>query len=164
MLLNNSRNPICIIIVFLSLTSCVNLKTLKDYYVTDKFNMSQEQVLRLQNYLSGEIFSYEIGRYVDAYPLAFLISEDGVKSVILGCEGRNDDCNAHVRIFQLIQKYNKKENSNFKILALKRKILASNLRLTDQSLEKKFVKIPKNSKIYFDKILIPAVSCNDEDC
>ena len=164
MLLNNSRNPIYLIIVFLLLISCANLKTLKDYYVTDKINISKEQVLRLQNYLSGEIFSYEIGRYVDAYPLAFLISEDGVKSVILGCEGRNDDCNTHVRIFQLIQKYNKKENSNFKILALKRKILVSSLNSTDQSLEKKFIKIAKNSKIYFDKILIPTDACNDEDC
>ena len=162
MTLNNFRNCIYTIILFLSFTGCANLKTLKDYYVTNNINISKKQELRLQNYLSGEIFSYEIDRYVDAFPLAFLISEDGKKSVVLGCEGRTDDCNTHVHVFQLIQRYNKKENSNFKILALKRKILASNI--NSQTLQKRFIKIPKDNKIYFDKILIPAVSCNDEDC
>ena len=159
---NSFRNCICIIILFLSFTGCANLKTLKDYYVLNNINISKKQELRLQNYLSGEIFSYEIDRYVDAFPLAFLISEDGKKSVVLGCEGRTDDCNTHVHVFQLIQRYNKKENSNFKILALKRKILASNI--NSQTLQKRFIKIPKDNKVYFDKILIPAVSCNDEDC
>ena len=162
MTLDNFRNSIYIIILFLSFTGCANLKTLKDYYVSNSINISEKQELRLQNYLSGEIFSYEIGRYTDVFPLAFLISEDGKKSVVLGCEGITNDCNTHVHVFQLIQRFNKKENSNFKILALKRKILASNI--NSQTLKKRFIKIPKDNKLYFDKILIPAVSCNDEDC
>ena len=160
----NLRNSIWILTIFLSLTSCKNLKTLKDYYVSDEISISKKQKQRLQNYLSGEFFSYEIDRYVDAYPLAFLISEDGKKSVVLGCEGRDNDCSTHVHVYQLIQRYQKKENLSFKILALERKVLSSNLNSMNGTLKKKFKKITKNNKIYFDKILIPAVSCNDEDC
>ena len=160
----NLRNTIYKMIIFLLLTNCMNLKTLNEYYASDSISVSKEQEMRLQNYLSGEFFSYEIERYVDAYPLAFLISKDGKKSVILGCEGIVDDCNIHVHIFQLIKKYNKKENSNFKILALKRKIVTPNIKSLNKPLNKKFIKIMKNSNIYFDKILIPADNCNDEDC
>lgn len=150
--------------LFLFLNSCSSFKTLKAYYVSDKITISNKQLSRLKNYLSGEIYSYEIERFVYASPLAFLISKDGKKSIILACEGIDDNCNIHVQIFQLIQKYNKKENDSFKILALKRKIVKKNNNLIGLSKNAKFSKILKDKKIFFDKILVPTDHCSDEDC
>ena len=149
----------CLIIV-----SCTNIKILKDYFVNQNVKISSEQTSRLINYLNSEFYSYDIKREVYAYPLAFLISEDGKKSIILACEGGANECSVNIEIFQLIQKYNKKENVKFRILALEKNIKIKNKELFNKLKNQKYSKIPKRENIYFDKILMPFGSCGDNDC
>ena len=115
------------------------------------------------NYLHGEFYSYEIGRNIIAQPLVFLISESGNKSIILACHGLINECNIDVQIYQIIKKYNKKENDNFKILAYEKKLLIKTTQLSSFK-NKNIIRNNKNSKIFFDKIFIAADSCSGDDC
>ena len=63
------------------------------------------QKLRLNNYLQGEFYSFELKRSTFAYPLVFLISDDGQRSLILACNSTSNDCNLTIQTFQMIQKY-----------------------------------------------------------
>ena len=142
---------------------CVDLRTLKSYYVSDDHKISEEQLSRLSNYLGGELYSNELKRIVFAYPMAFLISNKGDKSVILACEGINNECNNSVHVYQLIQKYKKVTNQNFKILALNKNILSQNIKIMiKQHKTNSVVKSKKNN--FYDLILIPADSCSGDDC
>ena len=153
---------ILILLSFL-LKACSGLTTLKDNYVSDDLIISEAQLSRLLNYLNGELYSYELKRNVFAYPMAFLISQNGEKSIVLACEGMIDECNNSVHIYQLMEKYNKKLSTDFKILAINKKILSQNIKA--RTIEKKINKIAKSdSKIFYDLILIPAEGCGGDDC
>ena len=153
---------ILILLVFM-LKACTGFTTLKDNYVSDDLIISKAQLSRLSNYLDGELYSYELKRNVFAYPMAFLISKNGEKSIVLACEGMIDECNNSVHIYQLMEKYNKKLNTNFKILAINKKILSQNIKnkISEMSVDK----IAKSdNKIFYDLILIPVDSCGGDDC
>jgi hypothetical protein len=153
---------ILILLSFL-LKACSGLTTLKDNYVSDDLIISEAQLSRLLNYLNGELYSYELKRNVFAYPMAFLISQNGEKSIVLACEGMIDECNNSVHIYQLMEKYNKKLNTDFKILALNKKILSQDIKTKIS--EMKIKKIAKSDgKIFYDLILIPAEGCGGDDC
>ena len=153
---------ILILLSFL-LKACSGLTTLKDNYVSDDLIISEAQLSRLLNYLNGELYSYELKRNVFAYPMAFLISQNGEKSIVLACEGMIDECNNSVHIYQLMEKYNKKLSTDFKILALNKKILSQDIKTKIS--EMKIKKIAKSDgKIFYDLILIPAEGCGGDDC
>ena len=152
-----------LILLSFMLKACSNFTTLKDNYVSNDLVISEVQLSRLSNYLDGELYSYELKRNVFAYPIAFLISENGEKSIVLACEGMINECNYSVHIYQLIQKYNKKLNQDFKILALNKKILSQNIKTN--IIKKNINKIAKSDdKIFYDLILIPADGCGGDDC
>ena len=145
------------------LLSCSGqLKTLKYYYAGESTELSKNQTKRLSNYLNGEFYSYEIGRNVSAYPVAFLISDSGKKSVILACEGITNECNISVQIYQILKKYEKKNKEKFYILALE-KTLIHNYKFREQ-LSKKKINLKKNKNIFFDYIFLPTDSCSSDDC
>ena len=150
-------------IIFLCIGCTGNLKTLKYYYVQENISLSNEQIKRLSNYLNGEFYSYDIGRNIFAYPIAFLVSESGDKSVILACDGIIDECNTSVEIYQLIKKYEKKNNENFYILALKNKILINDYNFKNQ-LSKTKLTLKKNKNIFYDHIYLPSDNCSGDDC
>ena len=153
---------ILILLSFL-LKACSGLTTLKDNYVSDDLIISEAQLSRLLNYLNGELYSYELKRNVFAYPMAFLISQNGEKSIVLACEGMIDECNNSVHVYQLMEKYNKKLSTDFKILALNKKILSQDIKTKIS--EMKIKKIAKSDgKIFYDLILIPAEGCGGDDC
>ena len=153
------------ILLFISFIfqSCTNFKTLKSSYSTDDQPISEDQLLRLSNYLDGELHSYELKRNVFAYPMAFLISENGNKSIVLACEGIINECNNSVHIYQLIQRYKKKFNQDIKILAFDKNILSKNAKAKIK--KKKIDKIAKSKEnIFYDLILIPNDNCGGDDC
>ena len=152
-----------IILPFLFLSCEKDFKTLKYYYVQENKNFTAEQIKRLSNYLNGEFYSYDVGRNIFAYPIAFLISESGNKSVILACDGIIDECNTSVEIYQLIKKYEKKNNENFYILALKNKILINDYNFKNQ-LSKTKLTLKKNKNIFYDHIYLPSDNCSGDDC
>ena len=159
----NKKLGIVTLIICLFLSNCSNLKTIKDYYAPNNQKITNDQRSRLINYLNGEFYSYELQRNVFAFPLSFLISESGDKSVILACDGIDDNCNDHVQTFQIIQKF-KKKGVNLKILATKKRVVIQNKSLQEPLNKIKFLKIKKNSSKFYDKILVPSDSCSDDDC
>jgi len=134
---------------------------MKYYYVNPNINISSEQLSRLSNYLNGEFYSYQLDRRVDGYPIAFLITEDGKKSIILACHGKSNDCNTSIEIFQLIKGYEKKENQKIKILALEKKILIKENKILRKN---KIIKLNKSKNIFKDYILLPSDKCSSDDC
>lgn len=153
-----------IIVLTSILYGCSNLKTFNTLAVNENLKISEKQILRLSNYLNGDFYSYEIERRVSAYPIAFLISRNGDKSVILACDGVFNDCNINVQIFQLIMKYNKAENEDYKILALEKKILIKNHEILNKIKKNKIFKLKKNNQLFRDLTLIPSDSCGGDDC
>ena len=152
-----------LILLSFMLKGCSGFATLKSHYVSDDLIISEVQLSRLSNYLDGELYSYELKRNVFAYPIAFLISENGEKSIVLACEGMIDECNNSVHIYQLMEKYNKKLSTDFKILALNKKILSQDIKTKISEMNIK--KIAKSDgKIFYDLILIPAEGCGGDDC
>lgn len=154
-----------LIFLFLVL-SCANqqgIKTLKYYYAQNDINLTSNQLQRLNNYLVGEFFSSEMGRNVFAYPMAFIISEDGSKSIILACAGVTNECNPSFHIYQLLKKYKKKTNTEYKILFLNRKNVTNNFSLNDINF-KEFKRIKFDNQIFFDRVLLPQDSCGSDDC
>ena len=153
------------ILLFISFIfqSCTNFKTLKNSYSTDNQLISEEQLLRLSNYMDGELYSYELKRNVFAYPMAFLISENGNKSIVLACEGIIDECNNSVHIYQLIERHKKKFNQDIKILAFNKNILSKNVKAKVK--KKRIDKIAKSEEgNFYDLILIPNDNCGGDDC
>jgi len=153
-----------IIFLFFFTLSCSKINTLNDLYIKKNVVLTDLQIKRFNNYINGSFYSYELNRYVNAFPLAFLISKNGDKSVILGCEDQNDICNVNVQIYQLILKYNKKEKDDFKILALKKNIKSKFHEASLERQNKKLFKIQKRNDIFFDRILSPLESCDDDEC
>ena len=151
------------IIIYLSL-GCVKIKTLKDYYAGGDIKINELQSKRLNNYLNGEFYSYELGRNVLAFPMYFLISEGGDKSVIIACESIFDECNHSVYAYQYIQKYKKKFNEEFKILAINKNILVENVSLAKKKFKKKEGVIKSDKEIFFDLVLIPHDNCDSDEC
>ena len=144
---------------------CANLKTLSSFYAPKNFSINNEQSKRLQNYFLGDFYSYEIKRNVFAYPIAFLISENGDKSAILACQGIINECNVSIQIYQLLKKYEMKTKNKFYILALDKKIVSPNIKMNNKThLSKTKQFLEKNNNIFFDHILIPSDSCSGEDC
>ena len=148
------------IFIFIFLLSC---SSIKDFYVDKSFKISEKQIHRLANYINGEFFSYEIKRKINAYPLAFMISSDGSKSIILACFEMTNNCNPNVKIYQLILKYNKKFNEDFKILALGTDLKTNDKNLAQKIKDKNLKKIIKINNIFFDNIILPLDNCGD-DC
>ena len=161
----NFKSSLMLLVTTFLFFGCANLKTLSSFYVAENHSIKNEQLKRLQNYLLGDFYSYEIGRNVFAYPIAFLISENGDKSAILACQGIVNDCNVSVQIYQLLKKYEIKTKSKFYILALDKKFVSPNIKLnniTQSNITKQFLE--KNNNIFFDHILIPSDSCSGDDC
>ena len=152
-------------IFFLCLATqgCTNFKNLKTSYADEGLKISEKQLLRLSNYLGGELYSYELKRNVFAYPMAFIVSENGDKSIVLACEGIINECNNSVHIYQLIKRYEKKLNQNFKILALNKKILSQKIKSNVKGIKTKKI-VRYNENIFYDLILVPAEDCGGDDC
>lgn len=145
--------------------SCSNLATLKQYYANEEISLTNGQKHRLSNYLSGEYYSFELKRNVIGYPIAFAISENGENSIIIACASYIDECNHSIQLYQQMEKYKKKTNLNYKILALKKKIVINNQSLKILSTTKKFKPLPNlDDSKYFDYLIIPSDSCGGDDC
>lgn len=161
----SSLTLLAICFLFIGCVNSKNFKTLKNFYVPENLSIKNEQLKRLQNYFLGDFYSYEIERNVFAYPVAFLISENGDKSAILACQGITNECNVSIQIFQLLKKYEIKTKNKFYILALDKKIVTPNLKLKNTTQSNKVKQfLEKNNNKFFDHILIPSDSCSDEDC
>lgn len=162
--LNYNLKYLAIVILIFSSFSCIKFPTIKNYFIKDNIFLNNLQLQRLKNFLSGEFYSFEMQRLVYAYPIAFMISDDGKKSVILSCEGFLDECNHSVHIYQLIKKYEKKNNTKYKILAYQKKIILPEYAkikvVKDLELSKKI----KHNAIFEDKILTPHDSCSGDEC
>lgn len=152
-----------VVLIFLLLTSsCAKLPSLNNFYADKNMKISKIQYQRLNNYLSKEFYSYQIKREVFAYPMAFLISSDGTKSLIIACNSLSNDCNLNIQIYQLIKKYERTQNIDFKILAIHENIISHEF-ATDKY--KKYKKInKKNNRIFFDFLISPEDSCSGDDC
>jgi hypothetical protein len=74
---------LAICFLFIGCVNSKNFKTLKNFYVPENLSIKNEQLKRLQNYFLGDFYSYEIERNVFAYPIAFLISENGDKKTMI---------------------------------------------------------------------------------
>lgn len=151
--------------LFFGCLNSKNLKTLKSFYMPESFVINNEQSKRLSNYLLGDFYSYDIKRNIFAFPVAFLISENGDKSAILACQGTTNDCNVSIQIYQLLKKIEIKTNNKFYILALGKKTVVPEFKLKNKIKSegtRQFLK--RNNKIFFDHILIPSDSCSGDDC
>ena len=155
------------ILTFLSilLTGCSSITTIHDYYANEEMNLSDKQKIRLNNYLSGEFYSYDIEKKVFAYPMVFFISSNGEKSLILACRGVLDECNSSIHIYPLMLKYKKKTNMDFKILALGKKIVVKKINQKTNKKNIRYIKINNSHKnIFYDFIVLPSDNCSSDDC
>jgi hypothetical protein len=162
---NSSLILLVISFLFFGCANSKNFKTLSSFYAPEDLLIQNGQSKRLQNYFLGDFYSYEIKRNVFAYPIAFLISENGDKSAILACQGITNECNVSIQIYQLLKKYEMKTKNKFYILALDKKIVSPNIKMNNKthfSKTKQFLE--KNNDIFFDHILIPSDNCSGEDC
>ena len=155
-----------LIILFFFFASCYNLTSLKSQYVNEGVSLSVEQQQRFSNYLLGEYYSFEIKRNVIGYPIAFAVSEDGKKSIIIACASYFSECNHTVQLYQQMEKYRKKNNLDFKILALEKKIVINNQLLKNLlNSKKRFNPVDKsNSTKFYDYLIVPSDSCSGDDC
>lgn len=153
-----------LIFIFFFTISCNANYNLKKYYISNTNNISNEQKLRLSNYLAGEFYSFELKKPVFGYPIAFLITEDGSRSIILACYSQFDECHTDIEIYQLIKKYEKKLQQDILIMGLGKKILKNQNPYPKiiKNNKNKFVK--KNNDIFHDKLIVPADSCGGDDC
>ena len=156
-------NLLFVFFLVFTLQGCIDFKNLKSSYVSEDLKISEKQLIRLSNYLDGELYSFELKRNVFAYPMAFIISENGDKSIVLACEGIINECDNSVHIYQLIKRYEKKLNQDLKILALNKKVLSQKIKANVDGIKsKKIVKYDEN--IFYDLILVPAEDCGGDDC
>ena len=151
-----------LILTFFIISSCSNISGLNKYFAEKDLNISKKQYNRLLNYLDGEFYSHQLKRVVFAYPLVFLISTDGTKSLIIACNSTSDSCNLNVQIYQQINKFKRTKDIDFKILAMNKKLL------NKTSIEKKNINnkifYKDSNDMFFDFILNPEESCNGDDC
>ena len=145
--------------------NCSKEYSVKKHFIKNEIKISEQQKQRLNNYLSGQFYSFDLERVVDAYPLAFLISEDGQRSIILACESYFNNCQYSLKLNQLLRKKDKVNNKNFKILALNKKIVVKNNVTKKFNNKNKYKKVKNlDNQIFTDLILIPDDICNDNDC
>jgi len=145
--------------------NCANEYSVRKYFVQNEIKISELQKQRLNNYLSGQFYSFDLDRMVVIDPLAFLISEDGQRSIILACESYFNNCRYSLKLNQLLKKKDKAENKNFKILALNKKIVVKNNLTKNFKNQKKYKKIKNlDNQIFADLILVPDDICDDNDC
>ena len=145
--------------------NCANEYSVRKYFVQNEIKISELQKQRLNNYLSGQFYSFDLDRMVVINPLAFLISEDGQRSIILACESYFNNCRYSLKLNQLLKKKDKAENKNFKILALNKKIVVKNNLTKNFKNQKKYKKIKNlDNQIFADLILVPDDICDDNDC
>jgi len=145
--------------------NCANEYSVRKYFVQNEIKISELQKQRLNNYLSGQFYSFDLDRMVVINPLAFLISEDGQRSIILACESYFNNCQYSLKLNQLLKKKDKAENKNFKILALNKKIVVKNNLTKNFKNQNKYKKIKNlDNQIFADLILVPDDICDDNDC
>jgi len=145
--------------------NCANEYSVRKYFVQNEIKISELKKQRLNNYLSGQFYSFDLDRMVVINPLAFLISEDGQRSIILACESYFNNCRYSLKLNQLLKKKDKAENKNFKILALNKKIVVKNNLTKNFKNQKKYKKIKNlDNQIFADLILVPDDICDDNDC
>jgi len=145
--------------------NCANEYSVRKYFVQNEIKISELQKQRLNNYLSGQFYSFDLDRMVVINPLAFLISEDGQRSIILACESYFNNCRYSLKLNQLLKKKDKAENKNFKILALNKKIVVKNNLTKNFKNQNKYKKIKNlDNQIFADLILVPDDICDDNDC
>ena len=145
--------------------NCANEYSVRKYFVQNEIKISELQKQRLNNYLSGQFYSFDLDRMVVIDPLAFLISEDGQRSIILACESYFNNCRYSLKLNQLLKKKDKAENKNFKILALNKKIVVKNNLTKNFKNQNKYKKIKNlDNQIFADLILVPDDICDDNDC
>ena len=164
-------------IIFLTF-SCVNLGTLKSNYGSGELILPKQQKDRFLNYLSGEYFSKEFDRKEnEKVPIAFAISKDGMKSVMLMCdETIGDKCGSGIFILQTIAKYSKISGSKLHIFAIRNKIVWNNANmyinenasfqqyLKKNNLKKKFEVPNKNLQFYDQIFVIDGDGCDEKNC
>ena len=145
--------------------NCSKEYSIKKHFIKNEIKISEQQKQRLNNYLSGQFYSFDLERVVDAYPLAFLISEDGQRSIILACESYFNNCQYSLKLNQLLRKKDKVKNKNFKILALNKKIVIKNSINKKSNTHNKYKKVKNLDKqIFADLILVPEDICDGNDC
>jgi hypothetical protein len=145
--------------------NCANEYSVRKYFAQNEIKISELQKQRLNNYLSGQFYSFDLDRMVVINPLAFLISEDGQRSIILACESYFNNCRYSLKLNQLLKKKDKAENKNFKILALNKKTVVKNNFTKNFKNQNKYKKIKNlDNQIFADLILVPDDICDDNDC
>ena len=121
------KKNLLIYIVILFNFSCSNLGTIKSKTGKSDLLLNQEQYERFISYLSGKYYSYEFQRNeYNKSPIAFVISKDGNKSLMLMCDDNIRTCENGVYILQTISRYSKKLNDDLYIFALGKKIVWNN--------------------------------------
>ena len=157
-------NKIILITLFF-LLACSKVSRLKDFYQKSEVNFSKSQVQRFKNYLSGNFYSFELERGIYAKPIMFAISNDGKKSIVVGCEGFDASCDFTGELFQIIKRYEKRTKNKFIIAAIGKKIVYEKSVLKNLKNNKKSVYVNKVSKgEFFDLILLPSDPCAGDDC
>ncbi len=159
-------------IFFLFLISCSETIGLKKFYGKDELVLNNEQIKRFKDYINKSFYSHSYQKEINAYPLMFAISKNGLNSLIIACEGYGSNfgntCDENVSLFQNLKKYSQKEK--LYIFAREDKIVWKGLNLkikNNKDFEKnltKYFKLSSNTKknYFYDYILGPMDSgCDD---
>lgn len=148
--------------IILFIFACSDLNVLRKMYGNNDLKLEEKQQIRFNNYLNQDFYSFELKRRVEAFPILFAISEDGKESLIIACEGYQNNCNPNVKIFQILKRHEKKINKNFKILAIEKKIVWKGFANQKITKSKFFNKMDVG---LYDVIFDPkADDCSDQDC
>ena len=166
-------------IFFLFIISCSNLGTIESKTGKSDLLLNQEQYERFTSYLSGKYYSYEFQRNeYNKSPIAFAISKDGSKSLMLMCEDNIRTCDNGVYILQTISRFSKKLNEDLYIFALGKKIIWNNKKKNIRNISdfdsylnsnNQIKKIKKNTKAknqFFDIVFDVSETdkCDSDDC
>lgn len=159
--------------------SCTNLGSLKNNFGQETISLPDKQQERFLSYIKGNYFSYEFNREENLKaPIAFAITKDGNKSLIIMCNEQFIKCQNGIYILQTISQYSKKINEKLYIFALENKIVWNGINqyIGNKSRFETFLNsnkiIQKNTaseitKIkFYDKIFDPseADGCNADEC
>jgi len=158
--------------LFFLFYNCTGLNYESSLYLNENTqNLSKGQLKRLKDYFNGSFYNYLTEAKGVGSPMYFLINSKGDKSVLIACEdiSSSSNCSVGVRLYQTINKYNKKFNDSFKILAKDNYILLGYKKYLIE--RKKIINLEKNLNLniqndnskneYFDVIIDKRSDPND---
>ena len=173
------KKALLVYIVILFNFSCSSLGTIESNTGKSDLILNQKQYERFISYLNGKYYSYEFERNeYNKSPIAFAISKDGSKSLMLMCEDNIRTCDNGVYILQTISRFSKKLNEDLYIFALGKKIIWNNKKKNIRNISdfdsylnsnNQIKKIKKNTKAknqFFDIVFDVSETdkCDSDDC